>query len=205
MARELTFKVGEKQFSAEPTKIERKKLYGWTEILALDDSGNECKLVSMDESGTLVIPKGGVGLGILSPDGEWVPRSELQAVHLDGTPAELIPSSYSIEIELKEKVSPEVFLDYSIKSFYQLDNLSEELIELIGDDIYNFKYNYRDGFEGDDAFLLTADDTDANKRLYMMIGVLNNFEMLSLTETAVIEETPEEEEEEDAEIDFSMF
>jgi hypothetical protein len=40
----------------------------------------------------------------------------------------------------------------------------------------------------------------------MMIGALNEFEMLPLSRTAIIEEDPEiEEEEEDAEIDFSMF
>jgi hypothetical protein len=159
----------------------------------------------MDESGTLIIPKGGVALGIVS-NGFWVQRSELKAVYEDGTPVELLPSSYSVPIELSKKASIEEFLDYSIKSFYQLDGASDELIDFIGNDIYSFTYCYRDSYEGKTAFLLTAGDENAGKNLFMMIGVQNEFEMLSLVQTSVIEEEPEiEEEEEDTEIDFSMF
>jgi hypothetical protein len=160
----------------------------------------------MDESGTLIIPKGGIALGIVSDSGFWVQRSELKAVYEDGTPAEMIISSYNTQTELSKKVSIEEFLDYSIKSFYQLDGASDELISLIGDDIYSFTYSYRDSYEGKTAFILTSEDAEKNKHLFMMIGALNEFEMLSLTQTAIIEEEPEiEEEEEDAEIDFSMF
>jgi hypothetical protein len=206
MARELTFLVNGKEYTSSPTKIDRKKLYGWTENIALDDEGNECKLVSMDESGTLIIPKGGMALGIVS-NGFWIQRSELKAVYEDGTPAELLPSSYSVPVELSKKASIEEFLDYSVQSFYQLDGASDELINFIGSDIYSFTYCYRDSYEGKTAFLLTAGDENAGKNLFMMIGVQNEFEMLNLAQTSVIEEEPEieEEEDEDTEIDFSMF
>lgn len=204
MARELTFLVEGKEYTTSPAKIDRKKLYGWTENIALDDDGNECKLVSMDESGTLIIPKGGIALGIVSGEGFWVQRSELKAVYDDGTPAELMPSSYSVPVELSGKVSVEDFLNYSIKSFYQLDGASDELIAFVGSDIYSFTYCYRDSYEGKTAFLLTAGDEE--KHLFMMVGVLNEFEMLGISQTSIIEEEPEtEEEEEDTEIDFSMF
>jgi hypothetical protein len=205
MARELTFIVNGREHTSSPTKIDRKKLYGWTENIALDDEGNECQLVSMDESGTLIIPKGGIALGVVSGDGFWVQRSELQAVYEDGRPAELMPSSYSVPIELSKKVSVEEFLDYSIQSFYQMDGASDELINFIGNNIYSFTYCYRDSYEGKTAFLLTAVDENKNKNLFMMIGVLNEFEMIGLAQTSVIEEEPETEEEEDTEMDFSMF
>ncbi|MDR1340635.1 MAG: hypothetical protein LBK58_11385 [Prevotellaceae bacterium] len=204
MARELTFLTGGREYTTSPTKIDRKKLYGWTENIALDDEGNECKLVSMDESGTLIIPKGGIALGILSDEGFWVQRSDLKAVYDDGTPAELMPSSYSVPVELSEKVSVEDFLNYSIKSFYQLDGASDEFIDFIGSDIYSFTYCYRDSYEGKTAFLLTAGDSVKN--LFMMVGVMNEFEMLGISQTSIVGEEPEaEEEEEDTEIDFSMF
>ncbi|MDR1583001.1 MAG: hypothetical protein LBS55_07070 [Prevotellaceae bacterium] len=206
MARELTFLVNGREYVSSPTKIDRKKLYGWTENIALDDEGNECKLVSMDESGTLIIPKGGIALGIVSDDGFWVQRSELKAVYEDGTPAKLMPSSYSVPVELSKKVSVEEFLDYSVQSFYQLDGVSDEFINFIGDDIYSFTYYYRDSYEGKTAFLLTTGDETKGKNLFMMIGILNEFEMLNFFQTSVIEEDePEIEEEEDMEIDFSMF
>jgi hypothetical protein len=160
MARELTFLVEDKEYTISPTKIDRKKLYGWTENVAYDDEGEECKLVSMDESGTLIIPKGGIALGILSDNGFWVQRSELKAVYEDGTPAEMIVSSYNTQNELSKKVSIEEFLDYSIKSFYQLDGASDELVNLIGDDIYSFIYSYRDSYEGKTAFILTSEDAE---------------------------------------------
>jgi hypothetical protein len=206
MARELTFITGDREYTASPTKIDRKKLYGWTENIALDDEGNECKLVSTDESGTLIIPKGGIALGIISDDGFWTPRSELKAVYEDGSSAELIPSSYSVPIELSKKASVEEFLNYSIKAFYQLSGADDEFIDFIGDNIYSFTYCYRDSYEGKTAFLLTAGDKGKDKNLFMMIGALNEFEMLGITQISVIEEeTEEEEEEEDTEIDFSMF
>jgi hypothetical protein len=180
--------------------MERKKLYGWTELLALDDSGNECKLVSMDESGTLIIPRGGIGLGMLSSDSRWVERSELVAVNGDNTPATLMKSSYDITIELGAKVTPEEFLDYSINAFYRLE-VQQELVDALKDGIYTFIYNYREAYEGNRAFLIVSEDS-----LYMLIGTQNIFEMLSLEQAGVLEESDEEEpEEEDTEIDFSMF
>ena len=114
MARTLTFSINDAEYAASPTKIDRKKLYGWTETLALDDHGNECKLVNTDETGTYIIPKGGTGLGILSQDGKWVNRSQLQALNQDGEPAETFPSSFSVTIKLEQKVTPEEYLNHSI-------------------------------------------------------------------------------------------
>jgi len=205
MARELTFSINGKEFSTSPTKIDRRKLYGWTENIALDDDGNECKLVSMDESGTLIIPKGGIGLGMVSENGLWVQRSQLKAVNEDGSPSELIMSSYNTQIDLLKKADIEEFMNYSIKMFYQLDT-TEEFINTIGYDIYKFIYSYRDSYEGKMAFILTSEDAEKNKHLYMMVGVLNEFEMLCLNQTSIIEDEPEvEEEDDDSEIDFSMF
>jgi hypothetical protein len=205
MARELTFLANGREYISSPTKIDRKKLYGWTENIALDDDGNECKLVSTDESGTLIIPKGEIALGIIS-NGFWVQRDELKAVYEDGTPAELIPSSYSVPVELSKKTSVEEFLDHSIALVYHLEGASNELIDFVGNDIYSFTYCYRDSYEGKTAFLLTSGDAKTGKNLFMMIGIPNAFEMLSLVQTSVIEENPEAgEEEEDTEIDFAMF
>ena len=205
MARELVFKAEDKDYTASPTLIDRKKLYGWTENLAFDDQGNECKLVSMDESGTLIIPKGGIGLGILSPEGNWVQRSQLKAVNFNNEPVDLIASSYSSTIELKEKVSYEEYLDHSITAFYQLENIDNGLIEWIGNDIYRFEYCYRDSYEGKPAFLLVSEDTEKNKQLFMMLGAPNNFEMLSIVQAEVLETEVDVEEEDNEEIDFSMF
>jgi len=201
MARNLTFSLGGKQYCASPQKIERKKLYGWTETLALDDEGNECKLVSMDESGTLIIPKGGIGLGIVSPDMDWVERGALKAVTLDGEDAVLKKSSYDAPIVLERTVTPEQLLDNSITAFYLIEDADPELIAAVGDAIYTFDYQYRDGYEGSNAFLIGNEGA-----LFMLLGYASAFEMLSLEEAGYIEDADaEEEEEENDDIDFSMF
>ncbi|GHU49023.1 hypothetical protein FACS1894127_1100 [Clostridia bacterium] len=202
MARNLSFNINGSVYSTSPTKVDRKKLYGWSSIAALDDDDNECKLVSMDETGTLIIPKGGVGLGILSPDLKWVERSQLRAVREDGSDAELMKSSYDGEIILRDFADAEDILNHSITGMYQLIDADLALMEAVGDKIYTFVYNYRDGYTGSRAFLFNAENS-----LFMLLGYENVFQMLSLNESSSIDEDEEIEEDdtESDEIDFSMF
>lgn len=201
MARELTFRIKRKKYQVVPVKIERKKLYGWTDILALDENGEPCKLVNTDESGRYIIPKGGTALGILSSKGKWVERATLKTVKQDGSPAELIPSSFTVTIYLSKKVSIEEFLDYSITDFYQLPNVTEELLRTIGEDIYTFEYSYLDSYESTPAFLMVSDGV-----LFMLLGYKNRFEMLCLGDCKQVDEDDDDFIDiTDDDIDFSMF
>jgi hypothetical protein len=201
MARTLTFQVNGAEYPASPVKIDRKKLYGWRETIALDDEGRECSIVNMDETGTLIIPKGGLALGILSPDMEWVERSSLKAVRDDGTDAEIVKSSFDAPIVLKDKVDTEEFFDHSIASVYELSEAPEALVSAVGEDIYTFTYSYRESYAGSTAFLLVSAGV-----LFMLVGYKTEYEMLSLSEAALIDEADVdgEDEEESDEIDFSM-
>lgn len=200
MARQLTFRIKQKEYTVIPVKIDRKKLYGWTEIIALDEQGRTCNLVSTDDTGTLIIPKGGTALGMLSSDGKWVERTQLKTVRQDGSEAEIIPSSFSVVIPLKQKVTDEEFLDYSITDFYQLDNVPDDLLKAIADDIYTFDYTYLDSYETTPAFLMVADTT-----LFMLLGYKNRFDMLCLGECSVVDDDDDYIEVTDDDIDFSMF
>lgn len=200
MARQLTFRIKRKEYTVIPVKIDRKKLYGWTEIIALDEQGRTCNLVSTDDTGTLIIPKGGTALGMLSSDGKWVERTQLKTVRQDGSEAEIIPSSFSVVISLKQKVTDEEFLDYSITDFYQLDNVPDDLLKAIGDDIYTFDYTYLDSYETTPAFLMVSDTT-----LFMLLGYKNRFDMLCLGECSVVDDDDDYIEVTDDDIDFSMF
>jgi hypothetical protein len=206
MAKAMTFSINDKEFAVEPVKVDRKKLYGWSEIHAFDDDGNECVLVSTDASGTIIIPKGGIGLGIESDDRKWVERSRLKAINADGSDAELVPSSYSGVNELAEKATDEELLDCSITAFYHLADADADLIAAIGDDIYKFEYCYRDSYETAPAFLLTS-EAGGKKELFMFTGTRNVFEFIGLNEIAVADEAEpgDDDEEESDDIDFSMF
>jgi len=202
MAKLLSFTIGNEEFTAEPVKIDRKKLYGWSEIHAFDDNENECMLVSTDSSGTIIIPKGGISLGIESNDGKWVERSRIKTVSADGSDRVMTPSSYSRVNSLVEKVTDEEFLDCSITSFYYLANSKPELLDAIGDDIYKLDYCYRDSYETDPAFLLVS-EVKGNKELFMFVGTPNDFEFIGLNE--ITAEEMDDDEEESDEIDFGMF
>jgi hypothetical protein len=202
MARVLTFAVNGAEYSAAPVKLDRKKLYGWREIVALDDDGRECRMVNMDETGTLVIPNGGLGLGILSPENEWVERSSLKAVNADGSDAQPVPSSFAAPIPLKDTVDCEEFFNHTIEAVYQLDALdaTKELAAAVGDRVYAFTYSYRDSYAGSPAFLVAVSEV-----LFMLVGYRNEYEMLSLEQAGAVDEFEEEDEEEAGdELDFSM-
>lgn len=201
MPRNLTFRIKKKEYLVTPQRVNRKKLYGWTEIVALDEDGRPCRLVSTDDTGSLIIAGGGTAIGILSPRGEWVERSSLKVVNEDGTPAELITSSYNTTITLTHTVTEEEFLDYSITDYYQLDNIPEEMPAMIGDKIYIFDYTYLDSYETTPAFILASEGT-----LFMMLGYKNKFEMLCLGDCGIIDEdTDDYIDIGDDDIDFTMF
>ena len=204
MAKKMAFAVNGKEFSAEPIKIDRKKLYGWSEVHAFDDEGNECVLVSTDASGTVIIPKNGIGLGVMSSSGAWVERKTLRTVTADGSEAQMITSSYNMVVELSQKATEEEFLDCSITALYQMQEAGKEFVDAIGGDIYRFEYCYRDSYETSPAFLMSS-EIEGNKELFLYVGAQNLFEMIGLSEVAVADETENEEDEDDDEIDFSMF
>jgi len=46
MAKEIQFKLGGKDYGAAPVKLERKKIYGWTDFVATDRAGEVCDSAS---------------------------------------------------------------------------------------------------------------------------------------------------------------
>lgn len=203
MAQELTFIANGKSYVCAPKKVDRSKVYGSTEKVILDDNGNPCKAVSMDESGTIIIPKGGVALGIVNQNLEWVDRAQLMVVNMAGEKVDQIPSTFTTPINLDKKVSVEEFLDHTITTVYQLIGDYADLIELVKKEkeIYYFNFNYRNSYDSSPAFLIT-NGTD----LFMLAGYKNDFEFLALQETSVIDAEEEETTEtDDFDIDFSMM
>jgi hypothetical protein len=201
MARTLLLNFNGAEIPITPERVDRKKLYGWNEKLALDDNGDVCKLASMDESGTVIIPPKGTGLGVISMAGDWVEKSTLIAMRSDGTAAEKVPSSYTRLIELSEIATPEEYLSHTIIAFYQLGDIDPALMAALKDTIYAFEYNYSDAYDTQRAFLLANAEG-----AFMMVCTKNEFEMLSLDEVGVVDDEEEDDEEEASdELDFSSF
>jgi hypothetical protein len=204
MAKPLTFKLNNNEYSLEPVKLDRKKLYGWTDTLVLDEKGQECRLVNIDSSGTMMIPAGGIGQGILDDQGLWVDRSELHAFDSDGNPAEKLPASFDAPIELTETVSMEEFLDHYITAIYTMqgeENCPEFVKSLANGAIHTFDFNYRASFEPSPAFMM-----ENGGELFLLVGKKAEFEFLGLEESGLLDE--EEDDDGDTEsddFDFGMM
>jgi len=203
MAKEIIFKLKGKEFPFAPVKLDRKKLYGWQDRFAVDENEQTCELAYIDEYGTSIIPKGGIGLGILDPLNQWVERSELEAVDENNRPVELVPSTFSAPVNLEKTVTADEFLGHEIFSVYSLqsEDLHPDFSQTIAasDLIYTFTFNYRDSYEGNPAFILENEG-----KLFLLVGQSMDYTFYGLEEIADIEETGEEEPEEE-DLDFSMM
>ena len=199
MAKELIFKLGGKEFAGAPVKLERKKIYGWTDVVATDRDGDECVKAYLSPEDVLIIPSGGLKQATVDAEGRWVEKGELTAYSEDGTEVlPILPSAFDAPIELNVKASEDEFLDNDWESIYQVDNA--DLAAAIGNDIYKFEFSYRGGTNHNDGYLMT---TPAG--LFLFAGDKQEFPLVGLNEETTIDDTEEPEEETIDELDFSMF
>lgn len=200
MGRKVSFKIQGDLLESEIVKVDRTKIYGSSEKIVLDTNKEECVLSDLYE-GSIILPKGSVGQVLIDDSGNSVSRSELIGFNIQGEKVEKVPSIFSIENNCK-KVEIDDFISSSIKSIYQL-NIDETQIEswkkyFLNDEVYLFEFNYREDYEGDDAFLISNEEG-----FFISVGKKNEFEFLELSNVSV-EDTDEDIEIED-DLDFSMF
>lgn len=199
MAKELIFKLQGADFAAEPVKLERKKLYGWTETVATDRSGGECNTAYLSPYDALIIPAGGLSQGTVDASGRWVEKKTLTAYDENGVDVlPILPSSFDSPIELTVKVSIDEFLDNDWESVYQIKN--ESLLAALGNDIYKFDFSFRGGVNHNFGYLVA---TPAG--LFLFAGDAQPFQMVGLAEETIIDEADDTPEESIDELDFSMF
>jgi len=204
MAKTLNFQLNSQDYTLELLKLDRKKLYGWSEKIALDREGETCKTVSLYAQESMILPKGSTGLGSLDDSGEWVEKSDMHYVDSEGNEVELVPSSFSHPIVLSEKVSLETFLEHNITAIYSLQGEVEypDFVKLLQkeEDIYTFIFNYRADYEGDPAFVI-----ENAGELFVLVGKKIEFEMIGLSDEGVLDEVEDDSSEEEDEFDFSMM
>lgn len=198
MAKELTFNLGGNAFAAAPVKLERKKLYGWSTLVATDRDGRVCTTAYISPEDSLMIPSGATKLATVDENGTIVKKSDLVAFDVEGKALETVPSSFEAPIDLAQTATEEEFLDHEWASVYQVQN--EELAAAIGDKIYVFPFSYSGGTTQNDGFLLNSPSG-----LFLFAGTKVEFAPVSLAEEAYIDECDEEEVEDIDELDFSMI
>ena len=199
MARKVKFNINSSLLESGIVKVDRSKLYGSSKKIVRDMKGNECVLSNL-YNGDRILPKGSISQVLLDNEGMFVSRSALVGFNSNNEKVEKVSSIFSIDNQCK-KVDLDEFLSVNVKSIYQLvieeDDKEKWNTLFANDEIYHFVFNYREDYEGDDAYLISNGDD-----LFITVGKKNDFEFLEQSNIVIDDE---EEEEIDDELDFSMF
>ena len=199
MAKELVFSIGGNLYGSAPVKLERKKLYGWSSLVATDKQNTPCISAYLSPDDALLIPSGAYKQVTVDDEGLWVEKSDLKACDSEsGKELRIVASSFDAPIALRETVPAEEFLDHEWDSVYQLTNT--DLADAVGDDIYIFPFSYRGGSTCNDGFLMR---TEAG--LFLFSGSKLDYLMITLAEETIIDDFEDEVEEDIDELDFSMM
>jgi hypothetical protein len=207
MAKPLVLSFGETEIPLAMVKIDRAKLYGWRDNIALDDDGRQCELATLIGDGRTIVAKGGRSIAQLTPDGEWVAKGQLTAIDPEGKGITPVGSSFAAPIELSKKATIEEYLSHNVKSIYLLQpedgSFDEELLEeLKGGAIYSFPFSWRGGLVADNAFLLCG----ADGNVFLAIGQPTKIHFVGLEQAAgLVEEDAPDEAGDDEDLDFGMM
>lgn len=203
MAKGINLTFNGSSFLMGITKVDRKKIYGYTVIDVKDDIGSKCGLASISDDGKYILSKGCVGYTTLNEQNEYIASNKVSMVDQEGNPLDKISSSFDLEEIKLEKTTLEEYLKLHVKAVYQLNADNEEvdvpsLLTLLKmERVLKFHFNYRTDYDQDDAFLL-----ESNGSVFMVIGTVSPFEFIGLEK--VIEEEVNIEDDED-DFDFGML
>ena len=200
MPRTASLLLNDQTFTVGFTKLDRKKIYGWTKTEVFDDQDRPCSLATIADE-QYVLPSGSIAMASFNDRGEYISKSSLIGVDKEGNKVEKVPSIFDIPATLKS-VDLDEYLSLNVKSVYQLSlsDGKEDLIEMLGrGEIFHFMFNYRSDYEADDAYLISNEDA-----VFAVVGRKTNLEYIGLDNKE--EELPEEPEigEED-DFDFGML
>ena len=200
MGRPIKFNLSGISLEAEITKVDRSKLYGTSARVVYDENGEECSLSNLYQ-GSAILPKGSITQTLLDSKGNYVSRSDLIGFNNLNQKVEKVSSIYSGE-NICKKVTIDEFISANVKSIYQL-NIENNNLEnwkkcFLNDEIYCFVFNYREDYEGDDAYILSN-----GNNFFIIVGKQNSYEYLELNTISI--DVEDEDSTQDDDLDFSMF
>ena len=200
MGRPIKFNLSGVSLEAEITKVDRSKLYGTSTRVVYDENGEECSLSNLYQ-GSTILPKGSISQTLLDSKGNYVSRSDLIGFNNLNQKVEKVSSIYSGENNCK-KVTIDEFISANVKSIYQL-NIENSNLEnwkkcFLNDEVYCFIFNYREDYEGDDAYILYN-----GINFFIIVGKQNSYEYLELNTISI--DIEDEDSTQDDDLDFSMF
>jgi hypothetical protein len=200
MAREPKFVFQDKAFNAALVKVDRDKVYGWTEIKYNDARGKQCNFVNMLDDGRTMIGSGGLAYKTIDSSGNEIDKSTLVAKNADGSLAQINTSIFDADNVLTTEKTIEDYMSMDVKGVYQLaiTEGKEDLLSILASNkVLYFPFNYRAGYESDDAFLIHQGDI-----VFAVTGRITNFTYSTLDVPVTL---TEETEESGDDFDFNMF
>lgn len=204
MARALILKLGDEESRFGILKVDREKLYGRKQRVIVDEENRPCAPAWLTADGSALVPLGGTAH--VWTDERWaaVETEGRRAVDEAGQPLAEVASTLEVA-QVVEPVSPETLLAHVTDTVYELD------AELLGDqmkdalargNILSCPFSYRGGHAGKDglpaerAFILQND-----AGVFALVGRPTGFQPLSRE----ILPSPDEDDELEADLDFSML
>jgi len=198
--RTAEFHFGGKKWKAGLSKLEREDVYGRSDIESFDREGNPCDMATLVD-GRHVLPSGCTAMIKLSPKGKAVSVSELVGMNEAGKMVPKEPSVYGGPVHLR-KGDLDDYLAMGVKSIYVLHSEDDSPFDadLSKGEVLQFRFNYREDYESDDAFLV-GNGTDN----FIVTGQIADLEYLYQHQMeSPAEDEPDTSEEDDL-MDFSMF
>jgi hypothetical protein len=202
----LTLVLDNQPLAFELEKIDRTKLYGSREVLALDADGAVCERATLAGDGHTLAGKGDVALAYLTPDGAWRPKAELRAIDAAGQAILPHKPTFAVPVPLDTIASRDEYLGHTIGLVYQLVPADASRIgplceELASGTIFSIAFSYRGGINPPAGFVLAGQD-DA---IYLCVGRPCELEYVGLDAPAPLADEQADEETEDADLlDFSL-
>jgi hypothetical protein len=190
MAKPLVFELADQQFSfVLASKVDKAALYGYAKRIAEKD-GKELSRGTLLPDGRL-LARGAIGYPKADDGGTPI---DAPVAHVLGATIEQLPSSF-------DKVSPLAALPltelvlFSVRDVYPV---SSAVLPAVG--LYRCEFNYRAGYQANEARLLVRADGLA----FLLVGVSKASQPVSKTVNYDFFDLEEEHEESEDELDFAM-
>lgn len=201
MAKNIVVRWGGEETSFAFTKVEREKLYGKKDRIVVDEQGRTCSSAWLTADGSALVLAGGTAH--VNVDDKWstYDQDERSAVDLEGHALDTKPSTLDVAQELTE-ASVERLLDCTTNVVYQLETggVGPQLEKALSEGrIFEAPFLYRDGLTADSVFLVKNDEG-----IFALVGRETGFDFVR-REALPEPETVEQEDELDADLDFSMM
>ena len=201
--REIIVRYADEESAFKFARVDRAKLYGRKERVILDENGERCVPAYLTADGAALVPPGGTAHVYVDEAFDTVERSALRAVDGEGAPLETTPSTLGVPQELTP-VRPERVLECVVSSVYELssEQLGAGLKKALEDgELFECRYNYRDGYDPDALFLLQNEEG-----IFALVARETGFDFITREAPPQDEQAPEEDAEElEDDLDFSMM